>query len=113
MVFLTVYIAFMAIVINYGKVFRIKNSIINYIEQQEGVSDCTSARAVVVEKLGYLNNYKLEGYETDKGMIYKVTVYIVFKLPLVSFDVSIPVSGETRLIESGNLGPLTCTQGDY
>lgn len=113
LVFLTVYIGFMAIVINYGKVFRIKNTIVNYIEQQEGVVDCTVARNIIVERVGYLDEYKLEGRETDKGMIYKVTVNIVFTLPLVNSSITIPVKGETRLIETGSLAPLTCTERDY
>ena len=113
LVFLTVYIGFMAVVINYGKVFRIKNTIVNYIEQQEGVADCSVARNIIVEQVGYLNNYKLEGRETDKGMIYKVTVNIVFTVPLVNTRLNIPVRGETRLIETGNLVPLTCTQSEY
>ena len=33
LIFLFVYIAFMAIVINYGRVFRSKNAVVSYIEQ--------------------------------------------------------------------------------
>jgi len=113
LVFLTVYIGFMAIVINYGKVFRYKNAIVNYIEQQEGVVDCAATRRIIVEQVGYLNDYKLEGRSTGSGMIYKVTVNIVFSLPLVSTQVKIPIRGETRLIETGGLDPLTCTETDY
>ena len=40
LIFLAVYVGFMAIVINYGKYYRYKNAIINKIEQNEGYSTC-------------------------------------------------------------------------
>ena len=99
LVFLTVYIGFMAIVINYGKVFRYKNAIINRIEQNEGYADC-EAIDLMVKELGYLNDYEISYTTTSRGAIYKVKVYIVFSLPLVKTEVKIPVKGETRLIDT-------------
>ena len=55
LIFLFVYIAFMAIVINYGRVFRSKNSVVTYIEQYEGFSEDTKAviDSQVIVKQGY------------------------------------------------------------
>ena len=39
LVFLIVYIMFMAVVINYGRVFRAKNNLITYIETEEGFKE--------------------------------------------------------------------------
>ena len=39
LVFLIVYIFFMAVVINYGRVFRAKNTLITYIEAEEGFKE--------------------------------------------------------------------------
>lgn len=39
LIFLGVYIAFMAVALNYAKAFKVKNYIINVIEQYEGFSD--------------------------------------------------------------------------
>ena len=99
LVFLVVYIGFMAIVINYGRVFRYKNAIINKIEQSEGFADCESLEKMIKD-LGYNQNYVVEYTTTDRGTIYKVEIYIIFNLPLVKTKVTIPVGGETRLIDT-------------
>ena len=99
LVFLVVYIGFMAIVINYGRVFRYKNAIINKIEQNEGFADC-EALDDMIRKVGYNQNYIVEYTTTDRGSIYKVEIYIIFNLPLVKTKVTIPVRGETRLIDT-------------
>ena len=48
-------------------------------------------------------------------MIYNVKIYITFSLPLVRTKLEIPISGETRIIETGykDLEDVTCTQSDY
>ena len=99
LVFLVVYIGFMAIVINSGRVFRYKNAIINKIEQSEGFADCESLEKMIKD-LGYIQNYVVEYTTTDRGTIYKVEIYIIFNLPLVKTKVTIPVRGETRLIDT-------------
>lgn len=99
LIFLTVYIAFMAVVINYGKVFRIKNAIINSIEQNEGYANCEEID-LMIKNLGYLNDYKVHYTTTSRGSIYSVEIFIVFQLPLVENAVKIPVRGETRLIDT-------------
>lgn len=99
LVFLTVYIGFMAIVINYGKVFRYKNAIVNRIEQNEGYADCESIDTMIKD-IGYLGDYKVSYTTTSKGAIYKVEIFIAFNLPLVRTKVKIPVRGETRLIDT-------------
>ena len=99
LVFLTVYIGFMAIVINYGRVFRYKNAVINKIEQNEGYANCESIESMV-RGLGYLNDYKVSYTTTSKGAIYSVELYITFNLPLINNTIKIPVRGETRLINT-------------
>ncbi len=116
LIFLVVYIGFMAIVINYGKFFRYKNAIINKIEQNEGYGTCEDIRNMVLST-GYSagDRYKIIATSNARGMIYKVKIYITFSLPLVRSKVEIPITGETRIIETGynNLEELTCTQSDY
>lgn len=55
LIFLAIYISFVAVALNYAKAFRVKNSIIDIIEQNEGISDYTdnSDRSVI----GQINTY--------------------------------------------------------
>ena len=116
LIFLAVYVGFMAIVINYGKYYRYKNAIINKIEQNEGYSTCEDIRNMVLS-IGYnpQDRYEISSKINSRGIIYKVKVYITFSLPLVRTKVEIPISGETRIIEIGykDLEDITCTQSNY
>lgn len=115
LVFLTVYIGFMAIVINYGKIFRYKNAIINKIEQNEGYGTCTDIKDMVSD-VGYTGDYVISHVTTSKGAIYNVKIYITFQLPIVRTAIKIPITGETRLIDTvfNDLDEEgTCTQKDY
>ncbi len=107
LIFLTIYIIFMAGVINYGRAFRQKNAIINLIEQNEGVTSLGSA-ANSSAKDKTLYGYAREvGYTGDitacrttvtgRGTMYKITIYYSFDMPMVD-PIKIYLSGETKLI---------------
>ena len=105
LVFLVVYIGFMAIILNYGTVFRTKNKIINYIEQYEGVKNVSELTDVARRRFDYHGD--IDACYTaveNRGYYYKVKIYINFQFSIF-FDLKIPVSGETRLIDSGELIP--------
>ena len=94
--FLFVYIAFMAVVINYGRVFRVKNGLISYIENSEGISNVDGVKAKANE-LGYAGG-RIEICYTNAGKntYYSVRVWISFQMPLVDGTLEIPVAGETN-----------------
>lgn len=58
LIFLTIYIAFIAVALNYAKAFRVKNKIIDIIEQNEGISsyDDVSDKSVIGSINTYLNS---------------------------------------------------------
>ena len=39
LIFLAVYVTFIAVALNYAKAFRVKNGVIDIIEQNEGIDD--------------------------------------------------------------------------
>lgn len=55
-IFLTVYAVFIAIAFNYARAFRVKNKIIDYIEQKEGIADFNNNGGVIGEINSYLAN---------------------------------------------------------
>ncbi len=130
LLFLAIYIAFIAVALNYAKAFRVKNQIINIIEQNEGFdfdnSAEGSAQNEIQKYLGrvsyYVNltniknnnindNYKCysEGYCVEKmgstdieGTYYKVTTYVNIDMQVFNLKFTIPIQGETRKIERIN-----------
>ena len=52
LIFLGIYIAFMAVALNYAKAFRVKNQIINIIEQYEGYEKKASDNTEVKDIIG-------------------------------------------------------------
>lgn len=121
-IFFVLYISFMAIALNYAKVFRVKNGVIDLLEKNQ----YNMSESETEEKIkAYLSSmsYKLsaanvnvvkndcsaknkryidggvciEKMGTEDNPYYKVTAYIAFDLPLLSSGI-IPVDGETTVM---------------
>lgn len=127
LIFLAIYIAFIAVALNYAKAFRVKNKIIDIIEQSEGISDYNDtgddsvigkinsylqsvsyhvgkvkdpdAKTYCDNKLGYCIE---ESTEVNNSKYYTVTTYIRIEFPFFGLDFTIPIKGETRKIERIN-----------
>lgn len=123
LIFLGIYIAFMAVALNYAKAFRVKNQIINIIEQYEGydkkATDNTEVRDIIgsyLDNMGYnvqiqcdsvsqtsscdTRGYRVEKIETSKGNYYAVETYIKLELPFLNINITIPINGETKVIKT-------------
>lgn len=99
--FMSIFITFLAAVIQYAKVYKIKNSMINYLEQGEGIASKAEFENVLAD-LGYpqKGKYVICRYGAEnRGGYYYIKLYATFSVLNASVDVM--VKGETRLIESG------------
>lgn len=119
LIFFIIYVSLMAVAINYAKAFRVKNNVINIIEQYNysGSSD--------IETLGHIDSYLQSvgyNYSSNTGVknhcdnesnshlaargvcivsmdkYYKVITYISIEFPFFQLDMTIPISGETKVI---------------
>lgn len=122
-IFFVLYISFMAIALNYAKVFRVKNGVIDLLEKnQYNMSESLETEEKIKAYLSSMS-YKLsaanvnvvkndcsaknkryidggvciEKMGTEDNPYYKVTAYIAFDLPLLSSGI-IPVDGETTVM---------------
>ena len=131
LIFLAVYTIFIAVALNYAKAFRVKNKILNIIEQSEGINSYNdvSQGAAIGQINKYMNDvhYRINtgsiekkciGYEyinTDRGYCitkienidknaeyYKVTTFVTIDFPVINLSFTIPIQGETRKIERIN-----------
>lgn len=100
--FMSIFIAFMASIIKYAKVYKVKNSMINYIERAEGIAS----------EEEFLDQLTKLGYKTDKYVIcrynpsssggyYYLKLYATFEIPIVGVTFDVKINGETRTIETG------------
>ena len=122
MLFIAVLIAILVGSISFSKGFKIRNRIIDRIEQYEGFSD--DAHSVIQDDLKaigykivsdidcekYANggklltstyndyNYCVFEHSTSRGSYYGVTVFIQFDIPLIGKYIKLPLYGETRVI---------------
>jgi len=119
LIFLILYVAFICVAINYAKAFRVKNRIINIIEQHEGyVGDAPE----LIESYLYNTGYYVDQNEVSRVVCngcgfyepgysvleisagggqsyYHIETYMVFTLPIINVHIPIAVRGETRVIE--------------
>lgn len=132
MIFIGVLIVILISSISYSKAFKIRNRIIDRIEEYNGYDINTNVDEAINEDLqsigykvvdnnkncstrdgavlltttyssGY--NYCVYEYTVDKGKYYGVTAFISFDIPLIKDYINIPIYGETRTIfDKGMVG---------
>lgn len=106
-----IFIILVAFFISYGKSFKIKNALINKIEQSEGM------KLEDIENFLINNSNNYNGKELDVcynafkdsedniiGFNYEIIVYMQMDRTILgeTFNPKIPIKGETKIIESGN-----------
>lgn len=103
--FMTIFISFLAAVIQYSRVYKIKNQMINYLEQAEGVGtkaefeNTLSNLGYSIRENGYAFCRKNSSFDGGYGGYYKIQLTATFKI--TSIPIRIYIQGETRLIETG------------
>lgn len=109
-----IFVIVVAFFISYGKSFRLKNEVINEIEQREGmnkteINEFIAHRATkyngkfpqyCYKKVYYQNSF---GDDVYKGFVIKVMVVMSMDSTILgnTFNPKIPVYGETKVIEKG------------
>lgn len=121
LVFIVVYVSFMAVAVNYAKTFRVKNGVINRLEQslyQPGgdlqfldsyldsipynISDINGEEKEKCETSNNNAKYNLHGVcvvpmeASGNKVYYKVTTYISIDFPFFDIKMTLPISGETK-----------------
>lgn len=128
MVFFIIYVTFIFIALNFAKHYRIKNYVINYLEQNQykfGQNLENSELSSYLDNVPYTFNNEIaedkckqtagsNEYDTFKGVCiiqygqkvngvreepyYKVIVYFGAVFPWLNINITIPISGETTVI---------------
>ena len=101
-VILSVFVFFIASVMQYTRVYRIKGTVINAIERGEGGIGTPQEFTSVLKRAGYDGPYKIcKVKSSNRGVYYTLEIYAAFTLLPQFVSISVPVSGTTRTIESG------------
>ena len=99
---LAVFVFFIASVMQFSRVYRIKGTIVDAIERAEGGITNHEELEIVMRKAGYAGPYELCKFEKDnRGVYYKLTIYARFTLLPRFASLAVPVKGETRTIDTG------------
>lgn len=99
----SIFIAFISFIIKYARVYKIKNTIVNYITRQEGVVTKSDIDAQL-NKMEYQKSgeYRICRYfPSDMGEFYYIELYSETELPLMGSWLSFrnTIKGETRVIK--------------
>jgi hypothetical protein len=110
LIFIAIYIAFLAVAINYSMAFKVKNHVISIIEENEGYPGHNNEAVARIDEflatIGYAphkmqneeGEYTIETKVTPRGTYYVVTTYIAFDVPIIGLDFRFPIKGETRIM---------------
>lgn len=118
-VFVSLIILFFVGILSYSKAYKAKNRIIDVIEKYETYSedpvkqDAGDEIVSSLKEMGYqlgncrntAQNENNTGYkycvhrvDANEGHYYKVTTYVEFNFPIINNLISIPVTGETKIL---------------
>ena len=123
LIFLVIYVCFIAVALNYAKAFKAKNGIIDLIERSEGYENCqdlvnsylTNIRYYVKSQSGsnaeYSQNndnmtcydlgYCIESFKDSSGSNYIVTTFLEVNFfgfdSLAGLSFTVPIRGEVRI----------------
>ena len=104
-----IFVIMVAFFISYGKSFKLKNEIVSVIEQREGMKEEDILRYIYDRDTTYNGKDPSVCFrtvsDTDLRFTIEVTVYMAMERSILDslFKVNIPVRGETRIIEKGNI----------
>lgn len=115
--FVIVFIILFATSTSYTKAYKVKNKIIDIIEENNGVSPAVYAEIdQFLGGIGYRVNssnrkcpdggenpsssyrYCITPKTTSKGTYYVVTAYMYFDVPILSTILEMPVKGESKIL---------------
>ena len=67
LIFLTIYITFVAVAFNYARAFKVKNKVIDIIEQNEGIDNYNNTSGTMGDIEYYLNevHYNINGIDSN------------------------------------------------
>lgn len=121
LIFIVIYISFMAVAVNYAKTFRVKNQLINILEQTQydgrpstieaiddylasvpynlGTNDAVQAKCKKEENSVFTERgVCIVPKGTSASRYYKVIAYMSIDFPLFNIHMIVPISGETKRI---------------
>ena len=111
-IFMLIFVAFLALSINYTKAFKTKNELVNMLEEREGIGsgEDTGALMLINNYLNY-NNYSKRGRcEADEYGVsnlnnasleavdrarYQIRIFFNFSLPIIGDIFTFSVEGTT------------------
>lgn len=102
----SIFVIFIAFIIKYARVYKTKNSMVNYIERNEGF-DTQANFDYQLMSAGYSSDgqYKICRYMLgkDKGGYYTLTLYSRTDFPVIGnfVSINIAIKGETKTIKTG------------
>lgn len=100
-IILSVFVFFIAGVIQYSRVYRIKGTIVEAVERGEGGIRNKNELESVFAQAGYAGPYQFCKVTDKRGTYYTVTIYAEFALLPNVASVKVPIKGETRTIDTG------------
>lgn len=109
LIFLSLFITFMASVIKYAFTYKMKNSLIDYIERSEGLVSEAELKSKLKD-IGYPERSKYIVCKQKVGndpnttkILWYVKLHASFDMPIVNSTFDIPIQGETTYIQTGVL----------
>lgn len=112
LIFIFIYIVFIAVIMNYAATFRASNYVLTTLEETEGQvvlgtkgTTDTSTLYGKLRTMNYHNDLKVSCSENSNGAVYKITTVVQFDLPLIDVSLPLYINNETKTIYGVECNP--------
>lgn len=103
LIFIFIYVSFMAVVMNYASAYRANNYIISKFEEHEGEPPLETIAEDIRRYYDYIGDieYCCSKNSATKGVVYRVQTAISFEIPLVGVPLVIPITNDSKTVYDG------------
>lgn len=96
------YVAFIAVIMNYASAYRTNNYIISTVENLEGNVDLDEIKLDVKNRYGYMSDIGYCCTTNNRGdTVYQIKTYVAFDIPMITADLKIPITTDSKTIYNG------------
>lgn len=106
LIFIFVFVAFIAVIMNYASAYRTNNYIISTVENLEGNVDWNNVKLNIKNRFNYDGDIKFCcNKNISSGVVYRVSTYVKFDIPMLGVDLKIPITTDSMTISKGTCNP--------
>ncbi|MBQ8891462.1 MAG: hypothetical protein IJ068_01190 [Bacilli bacterium] len=113
LMFIGIFIVFIAIIMNYAAAYRTNNYVVNMIEQSEGQDNFNSDLVSYLQSKNYNNGLIVTCSHNENGSVFHIKTYVTFYIPIIEAGFPLEINNDTKTIYTKYNNNFCNSSGGY